>query len=266
MSRIRRLGGGLGSRQKKWLLGATIQPLTRVELLGLSQYVEAMYEGEPSGQQEENPVASAAAEEAAVEKIADEGIAVEKASTEKASAGERLEAPRAYSGATPRAYAGVAPTAPVAPRARGRVRGADQAPRAGWDTGGMLLGTEEPDLDQLLRSLDESFVTTLLHLIDARSMSDAEVYRRAGLSRQLFSKIRSDEHYRPKKHTASALALALKLDLGQTQYLIGRAGYTLTNASKFDLVIKWFIGRRNWDLRVINDALYRLDLPVFDLK
>ena len=235
MSRIRRLGGGLGSRQKKWLLGATIQPLTRVELLGLSQYVEAMYEGEPSGQQEENPVASAAAEEAPVGKV--------------------LEAPRVYGGA-----------APVAPRARGRVRGADQAPRAGWDTGGMLLGTEEPDLDQLLRSLDESFVTTLLHLIDARSMSDAEVYRRAGLSRQLFSKIRSDEHYRPKKHTAIALALALKLDLGQTQDLIGRAGYTLTNASKFDLVIKWFIGRRNWDLRVINDALYRLDLPVFDLK
>ena len=232
MSRIRRLGGGLGSRHKKWLLGATIQPLTRVELLGLSQYVEAMYEGEPSGQQEENPVASAAAEEAPVGKV--------------------LEAPRVYGGA--------------APMARGGMHGADLAPCEDWDTGGMLLGTEEPDLDQLLRSLDESFVTTLLHLIDARSMSDAEVYRRAGLSRQLFSKIRSDEHYRPKKHTAIALALALKLDLGQTQDLIGRAGYTLTNASKFDLVIKWFIGRRNWDLRVINDALYRLDLPVFDLK
>ncbi|MDD5806257.1 MAG: hypothetical protein PUD02_02835 [Eggerthellales bacterium] len=232
MSRIRRLGGGLGSRQKKWLLGATIQPLTRVELLGLSQYVEAMYEGEPSGQQEENPVASAAAEEAPVGKV--------------------LEAPRVYGG--------------VAPMARGGMHGADLAPCEDWDTGSMPFGTEEPDLDQLLRSLDESFVTTLLHLIDARSMSDAEVYRRAGLSRQLFSKIRSDEHYRPKKHTAIALALALKLDLGQTQDLIGRAGYTLTNASKFDLVIKWFIGRRNWDLRVINDALYRLDLPVFDLK
>lgn len=58
-----------------------------------------------------------------------------------------------------------------------------------------------------------------------------------------------------------AFALALKLDLAQTQDLIGRAGYALTNSSKFDVIIKYFIEHRNYDLFEVNATLSDFDQP-----
>ena len=59
--------------------------------------------------------------------------------------------------------------------------------------------------------------------------------------------------------TAIALALALELDLEQTRDLIGRAGYALTNSSKFDVIIMYFLRERNFDLFEINAALFEFD-------
>ena len=59
-----------------------------------------------------------------------------------------------------------------------------------------------------------------------------------------------------------ALALALELDFAQTQDLIGRAGYTLSRSSKFDLIIEYFILRKNYNVFEINEVLYDFDLPL----
>ena len=114
-------------------------------------------------------------------------------------------------------------------------------------------------LGEWLQKADAGFSETLLKLIDRTGKKDSEIYTRANLSRQHFSKIRNNPDYRPTKPTAIALALALELDLEGTRDLIGRAGYALTNSSKFDLIIRYFIENRVYDVVKINCVLFEHD-------
>ena len=115
------------------------------------------------------------------------------------------------------------------------------------------------ELERRLREADAGFSETLLKLIDKTGKKDSEIYNRANVSRQHFSKIRNNPHYKPTKPTALAFAIALELDMAGTRDLIGRAGYALTNSSKFDLIIMYFIEQGNYDLFEINEALYEFD-------
>lgn len=114
-------------------------------------------------------------------------------------------------------------------------------------------------LEEMLRQEDAGFSETLLRLIDGTGKKDSEIYKKANLSKQHFSKIRNNPHYKPTKPTAIALALALELDLEATRDLIGRAGFALTNSSKFDLIIRYFIEQRNFNIVEINTVLYEFD-------
>lgn len=122
--------------------------------------------------------------------------------------------------------------------------------------------TLDAEIAQLVATLDAPFSTTLLALIDARGMTDAEAYHRANISRQLFSKIRGNESYRPSKQTVVALAIALELDMSATQDLLARAGFTLSKSSKFDVIVRFFIERGIYDLFQLNEVLFAYDLPL----
>ena len=114
-------------------------------------------------------------------------------------------------------------------------------------------------LEDMLKQADAGFTETLLKLIDQTGKKDSEVYKKANISKQHFSKIRNNPNYKPTKPTAIALALALELDLDAAKDLIGRAGYALTNSSKFDLIIRYFIEQGNYNVIEINMALYEFD-------
>ena len=114
-------------------------------------------------------------------------------------------------------------------------------------------------LEEILDQADAGFSETLLSLIDKSGKKDSVIYTRANVSRQHFSKIRNNPYYQPTKQTAIAFAIALELDLVQTKDLIGRAGFALTNSSKFDLIIMYFIQQKNYNLFDINAALFEFD-------
>ncbi|MDO4182880.1 MAG: macro domain-containing protein [Coriobacteriia bacterium] len=118
------------------------------------------------------------------------------------------------------------------------------------------------NLEDLLANLDASFSTTLMQLIDARHLKDSQVYKRANLSRQHFSKIRSDANYRPTKRTALSLCIALELSLEETRDLLSRAGFALTHTSKSDIIVEYFILNANYDIFEINETLYAFDQPL----
>ena len=114
-------------------------------------------------------------------------------------------------------------------------------------------------LAELLKKTDAGFTETLLGYIDRSGKKDSEIYKKANLSKQHFSKIRNNPHYQPTKPTALALAIALELSLEDTKDLIGRAGFALTGSSKFDLIIRYFIESGNYNIIEINMALYEFD-------
>ena len=114
-------------------------------------------------------------------------------------------------------------------------------------------------LEDWLSQTDAGFSETLLKLIDKTGKKDSEIYKKANLSKQHFSKIRNNPDYKPTKATALSLALALELDLEATRNLIGRAGYALTNSSKFDLIIQYFIEQGRYNVVEINCVLFEHD-------
>ena len=114
-------------------------------------------------------------------------------------------------------------------------------------------------LDEALAHLDAGFSETLLKLIDRSGKKDSEIYKKANVDRKLFSKIRSNPAYRPSKSTAVAFAVALELSLPETRDLIARADYALSASSKFDVIVEYFIARKNYNIFEINEALFAFD-------
>lgn len=123
----------------------------------------------------------------------------------------------------------------------------------------MPMASVALSLEDMLKQADAGFTETLLKLIDQSGKKDSEIYKKALLSKQHFSKIRNNPNYKPTKATAISLALALELDLEETKDLIGRAGYALTSSSKFDLIIQYHIENKKYNVVEINTVLYEFD-------
>lgn len=142
-------------------------------------------------------------------------------------------------------------------RAESPIRGAGiVCPRFGTHLDGILSR-----LRSRLDKADETFSERLLRLIGERGMTDVEVYKRAGIDRKHFSKMRNDKNYQPKIKVVYALIFALRLNLDEAKDLLVSAGYGISPAREYDLVMEFCI-MEGYDIDTVNGILYEMGMDV----
>lgn len=122
------------------------------------------------------------------------------------------------------------------------------------------FGSFQPERGAIL---DESFAQMVLRKVDEKGYKkDSDCYSKANIDRRLFSRLRCDEDYHPKKTTAVALAIALELSISETNELLMKAGYSLSHSITFDVIIEYCILQHNYNIFEINELLFQYDQPL----
>ncbi len=107
--------------------------------------------------------------------------------------------------------------------------------------------------------MDDTWQEALLKLIKKTGKKNHNIYKKANITKQHFSKIYKDKDYHPGKATAIAFCIALELELDETIALIEKAGYQLSMSIKFDLIVRYYIEINNYDIFEINEVLFDFD-------
>ena len=120
---------------------------------------------------------------------------------------------------------------------------------------------KEQNIDKIIcyehKSKKKTFYQMLMSFINKKKLNSVEVYKRAGIDRKLFWKIRSIPEYIPAKKTIIALCLAMELSIEEAQDLLSAGGYILSNNILSDLIIKICIKEKIYDINKINFILFK---------
>lgn len=117
-------------------------------------------------------------------------------------------------------------------------------------------------IESIAESKIETFQDKLFSMIKEKQLDEVEIYKHGNISRQLFSKIRSEKDYHPTKNTVFSLAIGMGLNIDETSELLEKAGYTFSSASKADLIIQYFLYHKNYDIFAINEVLERYGFEI----
>lgn len=126
-----------------------------------------------------------------------------------------------------------------------------------------FIEENESELQERIKHMSDTFQQYLFYLIESKKLKNSEVYKRAIVTKQLFSKIKQNPNYHPDKATAIRLCVGAKLNLDETKDLLARAGYALSPCDKSDIIFTYFIEHRIYDMIEIDIVLEEFGLPCF---
>lgn len=113
--------------------------------------------------------------------------------------------------------------------------------------------------------LDESFGEAVIRLREEKKIKSSKLCLDANITKAVLSNIvqsvpgGSKQGYRPQKTTAIAVGIALKLEMKELNELLGKAGYVLTRSSLTDVIVEYFVTRKNFNVYEINEVLFAYD-------
>lgn len=111
------------------------------------------------------------------------------------------------------------------------------------------------DVKALLKTKGRTFRDRINDYLREEDIKASVLYDAAGMKRQAFSKMMSDENYHPSKYTIVRLMLAMKLNLRDALDFVESAGWSLNDSNKMDLVLRACIINKVYDVASINELL-----------
>lgn len=103
--------------------------------------------------------------------------------------------------------------------------------------------------------LEESFHEKFIKLLIESGKENVEIYKKAGITRQVFSRILSDKDMIPTKLTLVSLCIGLELPLVTAKELMVSAGYSLSRSLMFDSIVIKYLREEIYDFELINSEL-----------
>jgi hypothetical protein len=122
-------------------------------------------------------------------------------------------------------------------------------------------------VDKITLEKGFTFSELLFKFMDAGKFKEVELYQHIGVSKSVFSKIRTDDNYQPDKDTVFKFAIGLKLNLEEGIEFLASAGFNFKVSSHRDLVIRHCLSLRKYGLMMVDNLLIEFkEKTLFSLK
>ncbi len=108
-----------------------------------------------------------------------------------------------------------------------------------------------------------SFSARLLTYINEKCAGSAPMaYKRAGVSRQVYSRIVASNDAKVDKRTTMLFCIGLQLSIDEAELFMKSAGYAFSDTIPEDMVFRYCIQNKIWNLDDVNEILIRCGLGV----
>lgn len=146
------------------------------------------------------------------------------------------------------------------------------------DTGGghvqySVAFFDEPEESEILKtyhswekenSVRKFFSSEVIRIMDQKYSKPSAFYHAAGMDKRTFHKIKTDYGYKPSRKTALQCCVGLQLIPKEAEDLLGLAGFSLSPSEPYDLILRFCLEKKIWDLEDINYMLSLYDLEDLD--
>lgn len=128
-------------------------------------------------------------------------------------------------------------------------------------------GRDEAELTEcrIVVGKEDNFYDVLNKFRNKAGLEEVELYSKAGLSKQVYSKIRSGQSV-PKIETVISLAITLHLTLTETKLILERAGHAFIPGAAFTKIVTDAINQKIENIDDVNEILARNGLEPIGSK
>lgn len=113
----------------------------------------------------------------------------------------------------------------------------------------------------------KSFSQILFEFIDKKGIDEVALYQSIDISRALFSKIRTDDNYRPERNTVYRFMIGMQLNIEEAITLMKGAGYIFNTGDKTSLIIHHCVSNGVFKQSLVDSILvHNQENPLFSVK